>query len=73
MDDATMQMWLDNIENLSFEFVADLPAKDPASPESFQLVDERLEYDYECPMCHYRWSGQTRLGLDGSINDDLVT
>ena len=73
MDDERMQLLMDNLENLSFDFVVDLPAKDPASPAEFPLVDERLEYDYECPMCHYRWSGQTKLQLEGSINDDLQT
>jgi len=31
-----------------------------AAPEAFGDVDESLETSYQCPMCHYEWSGKPR-------------
>lgn len=31
----------------------------PEPPDDFPEVDETISTDFECPSCHYRWSGST--------------
>ena len=73
MDNDQMKQITDNLENLAFDFVVDLPARDPEAPTEFQVYDESIPYDYECPMCHYRWSGQEKLMFGKGIDDDLTS
>ena len=71
MDDERMQSLLDNMDNLAFDFVETLDVRDPESPREFPVYDESIECDLECPMCHYRWSGQPKLAFEKGLDDAL--
>jgi hypothetical protein len=32
----------------------------PESPDAFPTFDEDLHTDYQCPKCHYEWSGKPK-------------
>ncbi len=34
----------------------------PDAPAAFTTVDENIETHYECPKCHYQWSGKINSG-----------
>ena len=34
----------------------------PDAPAAFTTVDEHIETHYECPKCHYQWSGKQNAG-----------
>ncbi len=61
-----------NVPSLDFAFdnqdledlANDILGKSVDSPEDFKGYDEDIETEYECPKCHYKWSGKPNSDVE---------
>lgn len=55
-DDSTV---MDMLQTITAESETDMTRLWDA-PDEFQTFDEDIATDYQCPSCHYEWSGKPR-------------
>ncbi len=61
-----------NVPALDFGFNSDdldelagrIAGKQKEPPEDFNEYDEDIEVEYECPKCHYKWSGKPNSDVE---------